>query len=145
MGFLAFKGTSSTLSDSYIEKKGFRNSAPLGSVDFDLGLGPEIESKSYAFVLIYTSNFPSVWCCEQPLASLFSKDLALKVNVNMTKKKGPFFSHMGMAISALGLQQCSILALTPQDPPRGNAVFSLACLGAKVPGSPTLSALGDSL
>lgn len=119
MAFLAFKGISLTLSDSYIERKGFRNSAPLGSVDFDLGLGPEIESKSYAFVLIYTPNFPSVWCCEQPLASLFSKDLALKVNVNMRKKKGSFFSQMGMAISALGLQQCSILALTPQDPPCG--------------------------
>lgn len=70
--------------------------APLGWVGFDLGLGAEVERKSYA------PNVPSVRCRGQSPASLSSKDLPQTDNVNTRKQEDPVFS--GKVISVLGLQ-----------------------------------------
>lgn len=57
-----------------LEEKGFRILVFLGWVCFDFGLGFEMESKFYVFV-IYIFNFFFVWCCGLFLEFLFLKDL----------------------------------------------------------------------
>lgn len=78
-------------------------------VGFDLGLGAEVERKSYA------PNVPSIWCHGQSSASLSSKDVA-QTDVNTRKQEDPAFSRVGKAISVVGLQTQGILALATQAP-----------------------------